>query len=669
LSPKPYQSRQVMCEVCGRWCRARLKDRDICQTCLQKQPRARCTRCGHMKHYIDEESGLCPRCAHVIVWPVAICARCSRTKAIYNLEKQWCQSCNKYAYRHARPKVEQAKVKCSVCGRVRPSVLIRRAICSACWREERNGRGICAGCNKLKVIHVKAERLCKQCYKDHLAPKTLRSYVADFTTVHPYNQVLFDLLASTIDWESVNDKMHQKFRAFGRFLQKQQFSEPLTWEQIEEALPSLGRTNRNQPKQIRACLLDLGHLLTAKGILESRETYITRRNALLPIKQAPQRMQALLHRYTAWLWERRTVPSNVRDHLETLASFWSCCEQQGIQSPEEVQSSLISDYLLTLYWQWQCSVCLAMMTFNPEGRKAPRVCVHCSSIGSLTKQKRYAQNTVRAHRAKLLVFFDWLRINRMVVLNPVQRKTPAPSPTIRHYPPEVIKGLCAYITAPDADPVEALILYLIIFHALSVWELQHAELPTVFSLRQDIPPPRLAEAYYVIVPKPAPSLGDRSPGRPDVRLDFPIKAAPWLKPLLERFECQREQIVSNPRNRYLLIAPNKARHNTPVGHVFVWKNVREASLRALGAACNPTLLRKTAGVMFADRAGAGVLRWMGWDEQQAFAYTWAAREIIQPQQLEGLGAAHAQLGAEPLIFPSPKGRTRNATTKRATSTD
>jgi hypothetical protein len=185
----------------------------------------------------------------------------------------------------------------------------------------------------------------------------------------------------------------------------------------------------------------------------------------------------------------------------------------------------------------------------------------------------------------------------------------------------------------------------------------------------DIAPPRLAEAYYVIVPKPAPSLGDRSPGRPDVRLDFPATAAPWLKPLLERFEQQREQMSSNPRNRYLLIAPNKARHNTPVGHVFVWKIVREASLRVLGAACNPTMLRKTAGVMFADRAGAGVLRWMGWDEQQAFAYTWAAREMIQPRQRDGSEVAHAQPGAGPLIFPSPKRRTRNATTQRTLGTD
>jgi hypothetical protein len=585
----------------------------MCRDCLRKEPSVRCVRCGLMKHRVEDVSGLCPRCTRMVARPVAGCAHCSRMKAIYNQERQLCKACDDALRQYIRNKDKQIKVRCSVCGELRSSSLLGRAICNACWREERNGRRICSRCNQLKVIHVKAERLCKQCYKDRVAPQALHSYLAGYTTPYPYNKTLFDLLATTIDWGSVHQKTDRKFRAFGRFLQRQQFNEPLSWEQLEEALPSLGRTNRNQPKQIRACLLDLGHLLAAKGKLESWETYIARRNALSPIKQAPGGMQALLHRYATWLRQRRTVPANVRDHLEALASFWSWCEQRGIRSPEEVQAALMNDYLLTLYWPWRCSVCGGATAFEPGDRKARRVCVHCSTIGSLTQEKRYAQNTVRGHRAKLFVFFDWLRINRMAVVNPVQRKTPAPAPTIRHYPPEVIKQLCMYITTPDADPVEALTLYLIMFHACSVWELQHAQLPTVFSLRQDIAPPRLAEAYYVIVPKPAPSLGDRSPGRPDVRLDFPATAAPWLKPLLERFEQQREQMSSNPRNRYLLIAPNKARHNTPVSHVFVWKIVREASLRVLGAACNPTMLRKTAGVMFADRAGAGVLRWMGWD--------------------------------------------------------
>ncbi len=196
------------------------------------------------------------------------------------------------------------------------------------------------------------------------------------------------------------------------------------------------------------------------------------------------------------------------------------------------------------------------------------------------------------------------------------------------------------------------------FHALSTWELQHAQLPTVFSLRQDIPIPSLVEAYYVIMPKPVPSLGDRSPGRPESRLDFPAQAASWLKPLLERFEHQRQQRVKNPKNRYLLMTPSTARHDTSVGKWFVWQTVRSASQRVLGVACNPNTLRKTAGVMFADHAGAGILRWMGWNEQQAFAYTWAVREMIHPQERDSVQTTPFQSRAELITFPAPKEKTR-----------
>jgi hypothetical protein len=73
--------------------------------------------------------------------------------------------------------------------------------------------------------------------------------------------------------------------------------------------------------------------------------------------------------------------------------------------------------------------------------------------------------------------------------------------------------------------------------------------------------------------------------------------------------------------------------------------------------------------MFADRAGAGVLHWMGWDDQQAFAYTWASREVVQPRAQDSSEGTNPPLSPEPILFPSPKERSRNATTKRATSTD
>jgi hypothetical protein len=647
--------RQITCEACGRYCYPELQNRDICRDCHRQEPSTCCARCGLMKHRVAEGTGMCPRCAEMLSRPEAVCTRCACVRVIFNREAWLCETCHGTMRQHVRNKDKQIKVECSVCGRMRSSALLSRAICPACWREEHNGRGLCVRCNKLKVIHVQAQCLCKHCYADHVAPKALRDYVANFTTPYRSNKTLFDFFLITIDGESVTAKLDRRLRAFGRFLQTHPLSEPLTWEAIEEALPGLGPTNRNVPKQIRACLLDLGHLRAAKGKLESREAYIERRNALLPMSRAPEGARVCLQLYTGWLWERQTAASSVRDHLEALVAFWSWCDQRGIRPPAGVQASVVDDYLLALYWQWQCSVCQGTTTFEPRDRRGPRLCTYCSAIRSVAKVRRYAQNTVRQVRAKLLVFFDWAKINRMVLVNPVQRKIAAPTPTICHYPLEVIKPLCGYVTAPDADPIEALVLYLILFHALSVWELRHAEMPVLLSLCEDIVPPTLAEAYYISMPKPAPSRGHRSPGRANRYLNFPLGAEPWLKPLLERFQCQRRQTIGALNNQYLLVAPGRARHNTPVSKVFIWQVVRRASLRVLGVACNPNTLRKTAGVMFADRAGAGVLRWLGWHDCQAFAYTWATREILHPQQLDGFPTAEPQLSAAPLAFPAPEG--------------
>lgn len=644
--------REITCEVCGRPCLAPYKSRNICKPCHQREPSTPCARCGHLKHQVDEETGLCPRCSALLARPTGQCSRCTQVKLIYDAEAGLCKQCRGIVRYLARKQINRDKVICSVCGQQRASQLLDTPICRECWLEQLNGRGICAKCKRLKVIYKRDNQLCKHCYLDRLAPNALRHYLTNFTTPYPFNKTLLELLASSLDWEQVNEKTGRKIRSFGRFLQNQPLSEPLTWEAIEVALPPLLATNRTTPKLIRSCLYDLGHLLATQGKLESRESFIARRYAFSPLERAPAHIQGVLRRYAAWLWERKTVPGNVRDHLEDLAAFWKWCEPRNIVSPAAVQAAQVNDYFLTLYWQWQCAACQGILPFEPRQRKAPKVCPHCGTLHACTKVRRYAQNTIRGHHAALLVFFSWAKISQLVITNPLQRKTPAPRPTIKYYPLEILKQLCDYLVGPDADPTAALSLYLIIFHGLSVWELRHAQLPILHTIQADIPLPSLAEAYYVIVPRQAPSLGNRTPGRPSPRLDFPLSAAQWLKPLLERFEQRRRQVVRIPSNQYLLVAPGKARHNTPVGTVFVWGMIQQASRQVLGAACNPNTLRKSAGVLFADQVGPGVLQSMGWSDQQAFAYVWAEREMIQPQKADHRNTGEGSLDSALIIFPS-----------------
>jgi hypothetical protein len=49
---------------------------------------------------------------------------------------------------------------------------------------------------------------------------------------------------------------------------------------------------------------------------------------------------------------------------------------------------------------------------------------------------------------------------------------------IRRYDDSVVEKHCAYIVAPDTDPEEALVLYFIIFHLLTNWELRNLRIPS-----------------------------------------------------------------------------------------------------------------------------------------------------------------------------------------------
>lgn len=583
---------------------------------------------------------------NILSRPEGTCTRCTQVSVIYNQEAWLCHKCERLRRRLLRDKENRrVKVTCSVCGKVRSSLLISRAICKACFRVEHNGRSICQQCNKFKVMYQKTMGLCQQCYHDRLALNQLGKYVETFAAPNPFNTMLAHLLATTIDWSNVTYRIYQRFHAFGEFLQMHPFHEPLTWQIIENTCAMLGPAKQERTKWIRGCLLDVGYLLAANGQMESYETYIAKRNALGPLKYVPPHLQELVERYTDWLWERRLKPHTVREHLAVLASFWTWCEQHGIQSPEQVSGGLVTEYLLSLYWKWCCSRCQGTMPFEPSHRQARRRCAHCDAIGTLIQTSWHAQHTVAYHHAALRHFFDWAKVNHLIVATPVRCHIPVPPRTIRHYPPDITKRLCS-LSAPDTDPTEGLILYLIIVHACSVWELRHAQLPTLRPLTEAVHIPSLAEFYYVVLSKAEPSCGRRSPGRPGSRLDFPPEAAPWLKPLLEQFEQQRQGIVKDTNNPYLLVVPGKAHHQTPMSDEFVRDLVKRASLHILGAACNARMLRQTTAVMLTDTLSAGILPWLGWDEQQAFAYVWAPREMVLPQ------ATDPTPNTGPATFPS-----------------
>lgn len=617
------------CEVCGEPCKSVLIGRVMCRECHRSRASAVCPRCERRTQEPDSTTGLCPRCTAVTLRPRGECTRCQRHTSIYNLDAWLCHTCHHtISYLKRCNAAKSVKIRCRVCGQLRRPELLTDTICRACRMRERHEPSICPHCRQPKVIYSVRLQACKQCYKRLRAPELLRHYITQYETPFPFNRWLFDLLVDTLDWTTVDETVYRRVRYFGRYLEGVAVDNPLTWEAIERLMPPLGPTNRNIPKQIRACLLAVGHLAAAQGLLETREVYLERKRVISTLRRSPAHLQPLLEEYATWLWQRHYVPAHILDHFEVLAAFWSWAVSRGIQDPAAVQADIMNEYLLTLYWEWACTVCGGRTPFEAYKRSGPRRCPLCHAVGTLQRERRYAQNTIRSQRAKLYVFFTWARANHLIAYNPVQRRTPAPDPTIHHYSADVVRELCAYIGSEDADPREAIALFLILFHGLTVWELCHAKVPQVLALNDGSQTVSLADAYYVIVPRPAPSKGDRSPGRPSTRVQFPEAARPWLAPLLTRYDYRRRDQLAERKNEYLFVTP--LRHNVPASGSFITNLVTQATLRILGGSCNPNTLRKTCGVLMSERGGGAVLCELGWEANQAFAYLWVPRVTVSP---------------------------------------
>jgi hypothetical protein len=644
--------REIVCEACGRECLTYYGSRDLCHTCYYNMPRRLCRQCKKMRVLFVEETGICVHCTRIVGRPVAKCAGCSRTCYIYDQDARRCKKCSQLA-RH-REKKRQRKVTCSVCAKQCCSVLVNRAICQLCYTKEHRNYDQCTDCKKYRAIYNYANGLCHRCYSDHRAPGALRNFVSKFTTPYPYNKSLFDLFVTSINWKSINHSVYHRTTALGSLLRSQQIPDPLTWEYLEELFATLGPSNKVRPTTIRGCLRDIGHLLAAQGKLEPWELFRARRLALIRIVKAPKDIQPVLKRYVEWERTSGLTPNTIGEDCACLVTFWSWCAQKKARSPAEVQVTTVNDYLLSLAWQWQCMKCESKTPFDPRKRKAPRVCVSCEASGSTIRVKRYNPRSVSRHRSKIWKFFQWARIERLTTFNPVRIKYNQPHITVTHYPVDVVKRLCAYVTSPGADPLEALTLYLIIFHALNIWELRNAQIPAYDLSRPGNSATSLAEKYCLLVPSPPPSKGALSPGRSDTILKFPSSAATWLKPLLERVESQRLARLKNPKHEYLLVAFHCVRPHNPASAWLVRQLVQSASERILGFKCSPNTLRKTVAVMYTDRVGAGILRRFGWGAQQAFAYTWAHRSTLPIVSPGDPASTSSAVSVSSDSFPSPK---------------
>jgi len=247
---------------------------------------------------------------------------------------------------------------------------------------------------------------------------------------------------------------------------------------------------------------------------------------------------------------------------------------------------------------------------------------------------------------KLRTFFNWAQLHNLVLENPLRHEVFAQntftamnergemieiSDSIRRYEDNVVERLGRYIVTPDADLREALVLYFIIVHKLTVTEICKAKLPSLAAETPNDMRDRAKDFEFLLLPVRQPTRGQLSRGRENPVLKYPKEAECWLRPLLERyFEKRRNDVGSE----YLFVGPHhRTRNNRPVTHRTISRLVHKVSQRVVNAMISPRDLRNTAAAIMANkskRRGA-ILTKLGYSSERATRFNYLETFLLEPK--------------------------------------
>jgi hypothetical protein len=534
-------------------------------------------------------------------------------------------------------------------------------------RRRRTNHGIkCVIEHCKRLAHKKS--LCSHHYDDQLAKGTLRKYVHEYTSPFRQNSIYFADLASKINWQApITAHDLRRFRTIGEFLKTNQLPEVLTWEVIEDVRPGYGKRNRIKIMLIRSSLLDLGNLYSERGLMKDRDCYL-HECRLHSLKSTPFIFRENVFRFQEWvlggmlnpkskpMTEGVDVLANTHEQListvATVNAFLNWCERNEVKSLSEIDAAVVDDYQRTLLWKFRCTKCGECIPFDSRGAGEKCVNEQCEARQSYVRVKYLSRNSRIATVSRLRVFFDWALLHEIVSHNPIVSTAMKVGPraftvvdergrrvevsgAIRRYDDRVVQQLCTYIVSPEADPTEALIYYLTIFHLLTPTEIRNLRLPSVVSGKSTLSESEGNVDYqYLILQAKKPSRGKRSVQRTEQIMKFPPKAHPWLVPLLERFYEGRRIDVRAFQNEYVVVGGNRSRRNKPVSHTYIFKLVQRGSQRLLDGAINLSSLRQTAAAIFAQRSKrrSAVLTMMGWGRKSAIRFNYLDSFPLKPYQ-------------------------------------
>jgi len=562
---------------------------------------------------------------------------------------------------------------CVDCGLTKARINKSKPICKACYNKQRNGDAKCtfSGCSRL--IANKKWQLCRRHNTDRLAPKLLSDYVKGYYSRFPQNVRYFLFLTEKLrvnDSESfvttIRTKELKRYRTLGRYLKVYELPEILTWRAIHDALPKLSNQGRSRCQLIRSGLLELGNMYLQAGLLPSWESYLNEQRLERYLKATPTIFVEHVAAFERWaaqgmlnpkheisLHESQPLANSTKNILETVYAivvFLNWCVKRNIGSLTDINQNIVATYKETLFWQQECKACRKQIPLDGDNKSETCSNEECRATNSYVKIRRLAHGSVNRFMANLRTFFNWAQLHDVVQEHPFAYDTGKVSEgtftvmnergemieiadSIRRYDDDVVERLCCYMVAPNADPEEALVLYLIIFHLLTVTELSNAKIP---SLAAETPPgdrDRAKDFEYLLLPVRERSRGRHAPRRDGPIMKYPKEAAHWLRPLLERYFEKRK---TGRDSEYLFVGQGLPSRNTmPVSPRQIYELVYQASLRVLNGTINPRDLRGTVAAIRADmskRRGA-ILTKLGYSSERATRFSYLETFLLAPKTI------------------------------------
>jgi len=326
---------------------------------------------------------------------------------------------------------------------------------------------------------------------------------------------------------------------------------------------------------------------------------------------------------------------------------------RGLPSLATVERAHVEDYLHTLGLRSKCRHCSFTKNLTTRGESPPISCenLECRARSSFEKVIRCVESTVRGHRARIGVFFGWLKdVEEGIEINPAaavqrmrgrrkkgERRTRKHTPTIQYYDWEVIDPLLKYPEDSRMPAEEAMVLYLLLHNAFYMWELQTVRIPSQCrpTALGAAPLESLEDVLTLEWQHRELSRSRQSLGRSGEILQMEPKDEPWLRDLVKRFMAERSKKLRDPNNPYLFVGIGRSPRAGYVGSQYFRLLLESATARITGRVCTVNILGKCSRLLYVEFGGYESfrhLRELGLEGHQARCYAWAKRVRVVPKR-------------------------------------